>query len=61
MTGESGDGLGGTEVADDGDVMGFGEEGGSEVGCDIEAMVGGVEEVVHDDEVVPAIISYLLE
>ena len=61
VTGETGNGFGGPKVAGDGDVVGFVKECGAEVGCDIEAVVGGVEEVVDDDEVVPAIISYLLE
>jgi hypothetical protein len=40
-------------VSGDGYVVGFLKEGGSEVGGDVETMVmGGVEEVIDDGEVV---------
>jgi hypothetical protein len=48
---KSRDGLFDALVAGDGDVMGLLQEGGAEGGGDVEAAVGGIEEVVLEGEV----------
>ena len=43
MARKTSDGLGGTEVSRDGNVVGFLDDGGTEGGGDVEAVVGSVE------------------